>query len=39
MAVKFNKLKKIEKILALEMDFWRRSARISRREKVRNEIY
>jgi hypothetical protein len=24
--------------LALEMDFWRRSARTSRREKVRNEI-
>lgn len=26
------------KLLATEMDFWRRSARISRRERIRNEV-
>jgi hypothetical protein len=31
-----NKNNKI--VLALEMDFWHRSARTSRREKVRNKI-
>jgi hypothetical protein len=35
--VKFGKLKR-KKVLALEMEFWRRSARTSRREKVRNEM-
>jgi hypothetical protein len=30
--------KRRKKLLALEMDFWHRSARTSRREKVRNEI-
>jgi hypothetical protein len=28
----------LKKLLALETDFWRRSARTSRREKVKNEI-
>jgi hypothetical protein len=37
MGVKFSKLKK-KKLMALEMDFWRKTARISTREKVRNEI-
>jgi hypothetical protein len=32
------KQKKIKTSLALEMDFWRRSARTSRRENFRNEI-
>jgi hypothetical protein len=39
MDVNFGKLKKrFIKILALEMDFWHKSARTSRSEKVRNEI-
>jgi hypothetical protein len=29
---------KLKKNLAFEIDFWHRSARTSRREKVRNEI-
>jgi hypothetical protein len=36
--VKFRKLKKKTKILTWEKDFWRRSARTSTRENVRNEI-
>jgi ribosomal protein S6E (S10) len=35
--VKSGKLKK-KKLLALEMDFWPRSSRRSRRENVRNEV-
>jgi hypothetical protein len=35
--VKSGKLKK-KKLLALEMDFWLRSSRRSRRENVRNEV-
>jgi hypothetical protein len=31
-------VRQIKKVLALEMDFWRRSTRTSRREKIRNEI-
>jgi hypothetical protein len=39
MGVKYGKLKKkLKKILALEMDFWHKSARSSRRENVTNEI-
>jgi hypothetical protein len=40
MGVRCGKLKKNKNkiILVLEMDFWRRSARTSGREEVRNEI-
>jgi hypothetical protein len=32
------KSKKVEKLSSTEMDFWRRSDRISRKEKIRNTI-
>jgi hypothetical protein len=38
MGVRSGKLKKNRKLLVLETDFWCRSARISRRKKVINEI-
>jgi hypothetical protein len=39
MGVKYGKLnKKLKKLLVLEMDFWHKSARSSRRENVTNEI-
>ena len=32
------KAKKVAKLNSTEMDFWRRSARISRKDKIRNTI-
>ena len=32
------KAKKVAKLNSTEMDFWRRSARISRKDKIRNNI-
>jgi hypothetical protein len=36
--VKYTNTEQANKLLATEMDFWRRSARKSRKEKVRNGI-
>jgi len=32
------KVKTVEKLNSIEMDFWQRSARISRKDKIRNSI-